>query len=118
MKAHDQQVIYLREVGGEKLIPMLIGIFEATALERKIKGFQSPRPLTHDAMALIIRELGAKVQDVIIDKLEKETFHAKVRMLQGNDQRTIDIRPSDAFMLEIDFDCPIFIMNAVLDILK
>jgi bifunctional DNase/RNase len=110
-----QQVVFLREVGGQRAIPLLIGFFEAISLDRRIKGFASPRPLTHDAMAMIIRTLGAEVQEVVIDTLEEHTYHAKVRMRRGNDLLVVDIRPSDAFALAINFDCPIFFTDGVLD---
>jgi hypothetical protein len=63
---NDQQVVYLREVGGKRYIPILIGIFEATMIDRQLKGFTAPRPLTHDVMADAIDSLGGKVQDVLI----------------------------------------------------
>jgi uncharacterized protein len=81
---NDQQVVYLHEVGGNKNIPILIGIFEATSLDRRVKGFSSPRPLTHDAMAMLIRVFDAEVQDVLIDALVERAYHAKVRIRQGS----------------------------------
>jgi uncharacterized protein len=116
-EVHDEQVVYLREVGGDQKIPILIGIFEATSLARRMTGHASPRPLTHDATAMIIRALGAEVEDVVIDALEQRSFHAKLRMRQGGDLLTVDIRPSDAFMLAAAFDRPIFFTNKVLDLL-
>src|SRR5271169_6301738 len=62
---NDQQVIYLKEVGGERTFPILIGIFEATSIDRRVKGFESPRPLTHDLIVGVVESLGAEFQDVI-----------------------------------------------------
>ena len=66
-------------------------------------------------MATIIRTFGGEVQDVIIDAFEERTYHAKVRMRHGTELLVVDIRPSDAFVLAIDFDCPIFFADKVLD---
>jgi bifunctional DNase/RNase len=115
---HAQQVVYLREVGGDRKIPILTGIFEATALDRKVKGYESPRPLTHDATAMIIRALGAEVQDVVVDAVEQHTYYAKVRIRQGSRVLAVDLRPSDAFMLAVAFDRPIFFTKEVLDKLE
>ena len=57
-EVNDQQVVYLREVGGHRLTPLAIGLFEAVSLDRRIKGSSPPRPLTHNAMAMIVREFG------------------------------------------------------------
>jgi bifunctional DNase/RNase len=112
---YERQVVFLREAGGQRTVPILVGIFEATSLDRRIKGVTSPRPSTYDAMATIIRTFGGEVQDVIIDKFEDHTYYAKVRMRHGNDLLVVDIRPSDAFVLAIDFDCPVFFVDKVLD---
>ncbi len=112
---HPQQVVYLREVGGDRRVPMLIGIFEATSLDRNLKGFEAPRPLTHDATAMIIRAFGAEVQDVVIDTYEQKIYHAKVRIRHENRLLVVDLRPSDAFILALAFGCPIFFTDEVLD---
>jgi bifunctional DNase/RNase len=117
-EANDSHPIYLREVAGDQSIPILTGVFEATALHRALKRLPSPRPLTHDAMAMIIRALGAEVQDVLIDKLDQHIYHAKVRIRHGANSTVVDIRPSDAFMLAIAFDRPIFFAEGVLEQLR
>jgi uncharacterized protein len=117
-EVNDQQVVYLREVGGRQRIPILIGIFEATSLDRRVKGYPSPRPLTHDAMAMILRAFNAEVQDVIMDSLKEQIWHAKVRIRNGARLLVLDIRPSDAFVLALAFDSPIFFTNEVLESLK
>jgi bifunctional DNase/RNase len=119
---NDQQVVYLREVGGDRRVPILIGIFEATSLDRGIKGYQSPRPLTHDAMAIVVRAMDGEVQDVVVDSLKEvdtlkeKAYHAKVRIRQGTRQLTVDLRPSDAFMLAVAFNSPIFFADEVLEL--
>ena len=108
------QFIYLHEVGGERVISIAIGIFEATSIERNLQQYQSPRPLTHDAMYHTIAELGGKIENVVIDKLEGSTYFAKLRVRQTNHVREIDMRPSDAICMAIIADCPIFFTNNVI----
>ena len=92
-EVNEQQVIYLKELEGNRTFPILIGIFEATSLDRTLKGFEPPRPLTHDATAMIIRAFGAEVQDVIVDTFEQQMYHAKVRIGHENRLLVVDLRP-------------------------
>ncbi len=73
---NDQQVIYLKEVDGDRTFPILIGIFEATSIDRRVKGFQAPRPLTHDLLVNILNELDVEVVRVTVTELRENTFHA------------------------------------------
>src|SRR5436189_242351 len=77
---HDQQVIMLREVDGERSFPIVIGIFEATSIDRRVRGQQSPRPLTHDLISSVIEQLGGDFQDVYISELREHTYYAKLRI--------------------------------------
>src|SRR6516162_2288555 len=79
-EVHDQQVIVLREVDGDRSFPIVIGIFEATSIDRRVKNMPSPRPLTHDLLAQVIEDMGGEVQDVIISDLKEHTYFAKLRI--------------------------------------
>ncbi|HKD37776.1 MAG TPA: bifunctional nuclease family protein [Pirellulales bacterium] len=111
---NDQQVIYLYDVDNGRLFPLLIGIFEATSLDRRLKGLISPRPLTHDAWTDTIRVLDAEVQHVLIARLRDHTYFAEARVRHQGRIKIVDLRPSDAFNLALLFDRPIFISNEVL----
>ncbi len=63
---NDQQVIYLKEVDGDRTFPILIGIFEATSIDRRVKQYHSQRPLTHDLLVNVVDSLGGELQDVVI----------------------------------------------------
>src|SRR6202040_748590 len=65
----DSQVIMLRETEGERSFPIVIGIFEATSIDRRVKGMPSPRPLTHDLVTNIIEHMGGELQDIFISEL-------------------------------------------------
>src|SRR2546429_9182147 len=68
-EVHDQQVIMLKEVEGDRSFPIVIGIFEATSIDRRVKKMPSPRPLTHDLVASVIDSMGGDLQDVFISEL-------------------------------------------------
>ncbi len=112
---HDQQVIVLREVDGERSFPIVIGIFEATSIDRRVKNMPSPRPLTHDLLAQIIEELGGEVQDVIISDLKEHTYFAKLRIRHQGELIEIDSRPSDAIAVAVTAKVPIYVNEDVIE---
>src|SRR5262249_56408913 len=69
---HEQQVITLKEVDGDRSFPIVIGIFEATSIDRRVKGIANPRPLTHDLVASAVESLGGELQDVFVNDLREE----------------------------------------------
>lgn len=114
----DQQVIYLREVNGDRVFPILIGIFEATTIDRRVNQEFSPqRPLTHDLLKSTIDMLGGRLQDIVITHLEDHTYYAVLRVDQNGELIEIDSRPSDAIALSIHYDppLPIFVHESVLE---
>src|ERR1700690_2666694 len=94
-EVHDQQVIMLREVDGERSFPIVIGIFEATSIDRRVKGIPSPRPLTHDLITAIVEQLGGEIQDIVISDLEDHTYFARLRVRKEGELVEVDCRPSD-----------------------
>ena len=113
-KRHDQ-VIVLKEKIGSRVLPIVIGITEASAIKIKLSGFKPPRPLTHDLIKNIIEDLDAKLERVVIDKLENNTFHAKLFLkLNGTKQKVIDARPSDSIALALRTNAPLFVEEEVL----
>ena len=111
----DEQVITLREVEGGRTLPIVIGMFEAFAIDRLVKERTAERPLTHDLMEALVLALGARVARVVIDDLKEETFYAKVVLRRGDDERSVYARPSDAITLALKTGCPIFVAPKVLD---
>ncbi len=109
------QVIVLKEKGGERILPIVIGIAEAYAIDMKLKGINPARPLTHDLLKDVIDSLGAKLDRVIIDKLQDNTFHAKlILVLNGQEEKNIDARPSDSIALATRAQAPLFVEEDVL----
>jgi len=114
---NDQQVIYLKEVEGDRTFPILIGIFEATSIDRRVKRYVSPRPLTHDLLVNIVDNLGGELQDVVISELKDHTYYAKLRVRYEGELIEIDARPSDAIAVAVTCNpvLPIYVAEDVLN---
>ena len=113
-KRHDQLIV-LKEKDGQRLVPIVIGLNEASAIKMKIGGFNPPRPLTHDLLFSIIEDLGASLDKVVIDKLQENTFFAKLIMkTTSGDTKQIDARPSDSIALAVRANVSIFVDESVI----
>ena len=114
----DNQVVYLQEVDGERQFPILIGIFEATSIDRRVKGDSlPPRPLTHDLVVSVAANLGAEIESVTINDLQEHTYFAQLQLRKGEEKIEIDARPSDAIAVAVSYDppLPIYVAEKVLD---
>ena len=114
-ESSDQQLIVLKEKDGERQLPIVIGIVEVFAIDRRLKGIQPPRPMTHDLTANLIDHLGAYIEKIVIDDLKNHTFYAKIHLRRGDDRIVVDSRPSDAMALGVATSAPIFVADHVFD---
>ncbi len=110
----DPQVIVLKEVGGERAFPILIGISEAIAIDRKIKGYEPARPLTHDLLASVVTSLGGRLDRIEVCALQESTFFAKLIVSRNGEVVEVDARPSDAIALAVRLEAPIFVAEEVI----
>jgi bifunctional DNase/RNase len=111
---HEQQVIALKEVDGDRSFPIVIGIFEATSIDRRVRGIPNPRPLTHDLVASVVENMGGDLQDVYINDLREHTYFAKLRIRHEGELVEVDCRPSDAIALAVTAKVPIYVAEDVL----
>jgi bifunctional DNase/RNase len=114
-EVHEQQVILLKEVDGDRSFHIMIGIFEATSIDRRVKNTPSPRPLTHDLVASVIESMGGELRDIFISELRDHTYFAKLRIRQNGEMVEIDSRPSDAIALAVTAKVPIYVAEDVID---
>lgn len=113
-KRHDQLIV-LKEKSGGRILPIVIGLSEASAIKLKISGFTPPRPLTHDLLHSAIENLDATIDRIIIDKLEENTFHAKIVLKSSSgEDKVIDARPSDSIALAVRAGVPIFVEDEII----
>ena len=110
----DHQVIILKEVEGDRSFPIVIGIFEATSIDRRVKGMPSPRPLTHDLITAVVEQMGGDIQDIVVSDLKEHTYFAKLRIRKEGELIEIDCRPSDAIALAVTARVPIYVSEDVL----
>lgn len=111
----DQQIIYLQEVDGPRKFPIVVGLFEATSIDRRVRGQPTQRPLTHDLLASTIEHLGGELQDILISELRDHTYYAKLRIKHDGGVIQVDSRPSDAIALAVTVEVPIFVAEEILD---
>ena len=114
-ETRGEQVVVLKEKEGQRTIPIVIGIPEASAIKIKIADIKPPRPLTHDLLKNTIERLGARLEKVVIDKIAGNTFYAKLILKTDHKLTTVDARPSDSIALALRAKAPIFVSREVLD---
>lgn len=110
----DMQIIELTEVNGERTFPIVIGLNEAFAIERRLKGLEIPRPQTHELLASVIGKLGGQLKEIVIHDLTDRTFYAKLIVVQDGLEIEIDSRPSDAIALGVAEGVPIYVAENVI----
>ncbi len=114
---NENQVVFLKEVDGERQFPILIGIFEAQSIDRRVKNIQRPRPMTHDLVVNAIEALGGELDSVMISDLKDHTYYAVIRVKKDGELIEIDSRPSDAIAIAVTMapPLPIYINEDILD---
>jgi len=111
----EHQVIVLRERSGERQFSIMIGITEAWAIDRRVKDITTPRPLTHDLLTNIIRDLSGELEKIVVHDLKDHTFYAKLVIRQNGKLIEVDSRPSDAIALGVASDTPLYVEESVLE---
>ena len=111
----NQPIVLLREIGGDRYLPIWIGAVEATAIAFALEGVEADRPLTHDLLKLVTGALGADVQRVVVTELRDGIFYAELALSRDGEEITVSSRPSDAIALAARVQAPLFASSEVLD---
>jgi len=111
----DTPVVILREVGGQRILPIWIGLAEARAIAMELAGKRFQRPLTHDLIKTIIMGLDATVRKVVICELKDNTFYAKIYLEKGDEVVGIDARPSDSIAIALRTKSPIYVAQQLFE---
>jgi bifunctional DNase/RNase len=111
----NMPIIILKNSGGDSVLPIWVGIFEANAIAMELETIVSPRPMTHDLLKNVIESLKATIQRVVITDLKDNTFFATIHLSQSGEALQIDARPSDAMALALRARAPIYVDQQVLD---
>ncbi len=110
----NMPIVVLKDIGGDTVLPIWVGIYEANAIALEIEKVTTPRPMTHDLMKNVLTGLDAQVHKVVVTELRDDTFFAVIWLEREGSIISIDSRPSDALALALRVDCPIFVDDEVL----
>jgi hypothetical protein len=111
----NQRVVILKELEGERYLPIWIGHFEAEAIAMELQGVEAARPLPYDIMKKIIADLGGRVRRVLISGLREDVFYATIVVEAAGRQIEVDSRSSDAIALAVRTKVPIFVDETVME---
>jgi uncharacterized protein len=111
----NNRVVILKEVDGDRHLPIWIGEFEANAIVIELRHQESPRPLAYDLMRSLIDSLGGSVERIVVSDLTQDVFFARVIVNQQGQTIELDARPSDAIALSLRCSCPIFVDESVME---
>lgn len=114
---NDQQAMYLREVGGPRMFPILIGPFEAQVINRQLLEEEPFRPMTHQLLKNVVTTLGGVIEEVMITEMKEHTYFAVLKVRVGDTMHDIDCRPSDAIAMAVQYSpiLPIYVAEQVLN---
>ena len=111
----NMPIVILRDAGGDAILPIWVGIYEANAIALEIEKVTTPRPMTHDLIKNVLMGLEAGVKKVVVNELKDDTFYAVIWLEKDGRLMSVDSRPSDALAVALRLDCPIYVDQTVLD---
>ena len=110
----NMPIVILKDNGGDTVLPIWVGIYEANAIALEIEKVTTPRPMTHDLIKNVLTGLDTQVHKVVVTELREDTFFAVIWLERNGQVISVDSRPSDALALALRVDCPIFVEDDVL----
>ncbi len=110
----NSPIVILKDVAGDTVLPIWVGVYEANAIALEMEKVSTPRPMTHDLIKNVLTGLETQVHKVVVTDLREDTFYAVIWLERGGEVISIDSRPSDALALALRVDCPIFVDDLVL----
>ena len=110
----NMPIVILKDVGGNSILPIWVGVYEANAIALEIEKVTTPRPMTHDLIKSLLAGLSTGVKKVGVSELKDDTFYAVIWLERDGEIISVDSRPSDALALALRLDCPIYVEEAVL----
>jgi bifunctional DNase/RNase len=110
----NMPIVILKDVSGNAILPIWVGIYEANAIALEIEKVSTPRPMTHDLIKTLLLGLHASVRKVVVNELKEDTFYAMIWLEKNGELISVDSRPSDALAVALRLDCPIYVEDSVL----
>ena len=110
----NMPIVILKDLGGNAVLPIWVGIYEANAIALEIEKVTTQRPMTHDLIKSLLLGLNTGLKKVVVNELKDDTFYALIWLERDGELISVDSRPSDALALALRLDCPIFVDDSVL----
>jgi len=110
----NMPIVVLKDLNGNAILPIWVGIYEANAIALEIEKVSTPRPMTHDLIKVLLLGLGTGIRKVVVSELKDDTFYAVIWLDKDGELISVDSRPSDALALALRLDCPIYVDDSVL----
>jgi uncharacterized protein len=110
----NMPIVILRDVSGNSVLPIWVGVYEANAIALEIEKVSTPRPMTHDLIKTLLLGLNTALRKVVVSELKDDTFYAVIWLDRDGEIISVDSRPSDALALALRLDCPIYVEETVL----
>ena len=110
----NMPIVILKDVNGNAILPIWVGVYEANAIALEIEKVTTPRPMTHDLIKSLLAGLSTGMRKVVVSELKDDTFYAVIWLERDGEIISVDSRPSDALALALRLDCPIYVDESVL----
>ena len=110
----NMPIVVLKDVAGNSILPIWVGIYEANAIALEIEKVSTPRPMTHDLIRTLLHGLETGIRKVVVSELKDDTFYAVIWLEKDGELISVDSRPSDALAIALRLDCPIYVEESVL----
>lgn len=110
----NMPIVVLKDLSGDSVLPIWVGIYEANAIALEIEKVTTPRPMTHDLIKILLMGLDCTIKKVVVSELKEDTFYALIWLERDGKLISVDSRPSDALALALRHDCPIYVEEKVL----
>jgi len=111
---NNMPIVILKDVHGNTVLPIWVGVYEANAIALEIEKVSTPRPMTHDLIRNLLIGLNTGLRKVVVSELKDDTFYAVIWLDRDGELISVDSRPSDALALALRLDCPIYVEENVL----
>jgi uncharacterized protein len=110
----NMPIVILKDINGNAILPIWVGVYEANAIALEIEKVSTPRPMTHDLIKSLLLGLNTGMKKVVVSELKDDTFYAVIWLEKEGEIISVDSRPSDALALALRLDCPIYVEESVL----
>src|SRR6201989_1316970 len=110
----NMPIVVLKDLAGDSVLPIWVGIYEANAIALEIEKVTTPRPMTHDLIKILLMGLDCSIKKVVVSELREDTFYALIWLERDGKLMSVDWPPSAALALSLRHACPIYVDDRVL----